>query len=81
MCSHCFYHDSLNKRMNELSLEEINALSNSEAEVVEEISTEDNVEEATENAERVEVNDSDANEGVKDQAEVIEENEEVEEAG
>ena len=23
MCSHCFYHDSLNKRMNELSLEEI----------------------------------------------------------
>ena len=25
MCSHCFYHDSLNKRMNELSLEEINA--------------------------------------------------------
>ena len=62
-------------------LEEINALSISEAEVVEEISTEDNVEEATENAERVEVNDSDANEGVKDQAEVIEENEEVEEAG
>ena len=62
-------------------LEEINALSISETEVVEEISTEDNVEEATENAERVEVNDSDANEGVKDQAEVIEENEEVEEAG
>ena len=25
MCSHCFYHDSLNKRMNELSLEEIDA--------------------------------------------------------
>jgi len=25
MCSHCFYHDSLNKRMNELSLDEINA--------------------------------------------------------
>ena len=24
MCSHCFYHDSLNKKMNELSLEEIN---------------------------------------------------------
>ena len=22
-CSHCFYHDSLNKRFNELSLEEI----------------------------------------------------------
>ena len=62
-------------------LEEINALSISETEVVEEISTEDNVEEATENAERVEVNDSEANEGVKDQAEVIEENEEVEEAG
>ena len=62
-------------------LEEINALSISETEVVEEISTEDNVEEATENGERVEVNDSDANEGVKDQAEVIEENEEVEEAG
>ena len=62
-------------------LEEINALSISETEVVEEISTEDNVEEATENAERVEVNDSDANEGVKDQAEVVEENEEVEEAG
>ena len=62
-------------------LEEINALSISETEVVEEIPTEDNVEEATENAERVEVNDSDANEGVKDQAEVIEENEEVEEAG
>ena len=62
-------------------LEEINALSISETEVVEEISTEDNVEEATENAERVEVNDSDANEGVKDQAEVIEENEEVKEAG
>ena len=62
-------------------LEEINALSISETEVVEEISTEDNVEEATENGERVEVNDSDANEGVKDQAEVIEENKEVEEAG
>ena len=62
-------------------LEEIDALSISETEVVEEISTEDNVEEATENGERVEVNDSDANEGVKDQAEVIEENEEVEEAG
>jgi len=62
-------------------LEEINALSISETEVVEEISTEDNVEETTENGERVEVNDSDANEGVKDQAEVIEENEEVEEAG
>ena len=62
-------------------LEEINALSISETEVVEEISTEDNVEEATENGERVEVNDSDANEGVKDQAEVTEENEEVEEAG
>ena len=62
-------------------LEEINALSISETEVVEEISTEDNVEEATENAERVEVNDSDANEGVKDQAEVIEKNGEVEEAG
>ena len=62
-------------------LEEINALSISETEVVEEISTEDNVEEATENDERVEVNDSDANEGVKDQAEVVEENEEVEEAG
>ena len=62
-------------------LEEINALSISETEVVEEISTEDNVEEATGNGERVEVNDSDANEGVKDQAEVIEENEEVEEAG
>ena len=62
-------------------LEEINALSISETEVVEEISTEDNVEEATENAERVEVNDSDTNEGVKDQAEVVEENEEVEEAG
>ena len=62
-------------------LEEINALSISETEVVEEISTEDNVEEATENGERVEVNDSDANEDVKDQAEVIEENEEVEEAG
>ena len=62
-------------------LEEINALSISETEVVEEISTEDNVEEATENGERVEVNDSDANEGVKDQAEVVEENEEVEEAG
>ena len=25
MCTHCFYHDSLNKRMNELSLEEIDA--------------------------------------------------------
>ena len=25
MCSHCFYHDSLNKRMNELSLDEIDA--------------------------------------------------------
>ena len=25
MCSHCFYHDSLNKKMNELSLEEIDA--------------------------------------------------------
>ena len=25
MCSHCFYHDSLNKRMNELSLDEINS--------------------------------------------------------
>lgn len=25
MCSHCFYHDSLNKKMNELSLEEIEA--------------------------------------------------------
>ena len=62
-------------------LEEIDALSISETEVVEEISTEDNVEEATENGERVEVNDSDANEGVKDQAEVVEENEEVEEAG
>ena len=62
-------------------LEEINALSISETEVVEEISTEDNVEEATENGERVEVNDSDANEGVKDQAEVVEENEEVEEDG
>ena len=62
-------------------LEEINALSISETEVVEEISTEDNVEETTENGERVEVNDSDANEGVKDQAEVVEENEEVEEDG
>ena len=62
-------------------LEEINALSISETEIVEEISTEDNVEEATENGERVEVNDSDVNEGVKDQAEVIEENEEVKEAG
>ena len=62
-------------------LEEINALSISETEFVEEISTEYNIEEATENGERVEVNDSDANEGVKDQAEVIEENEEVEEAG
>ena len=62
-------------------LEEINAVSISETEVVEETSTEDNVEEGTENGERVEVNDSDANEGVKDQAEVIEENEEVEEAG
>ena len=62
-------------------LEEINALSISETEVVEEISTEDNVEETTENGERVEVNDSDTNEGVKDQAEVVEENEEVEEDG
>ena len=62
-------------------LEEINALSISETEVVEEISTEDNVEETTENGERVEVKDSDANEGVKDQAEVVEENEEVEEDG
>jgi len=25
MCSHCFYHDSLNKKMNELNLEEIDA--------------------------------------------------------
>ena len=25
MCSHCFYHDSLNKKMNELSLDEIDA--------------------------------------------------------
>ena len=25
MCTHCFYHDSLNKRMNELSLDEIDA--------------------------------------------------------
>ena len=25
MCSHCFYHDSLNKKVNELSLEEIDA--------------------------------------------------------
>ena len=25
MCAHCFYHDSLNKKMNELSLEEIDA--------------------------------------------------------
>ena len=62
-------------------LEEINAVSISETEVVEETSTEDNVEEGTENGERVEVNDSDANEDVKDQAEVIVENDEVEEAG
>ena len=25
MCSHCFYHDSLNKKMNELNLDEIDA--------------------------------------------------------
>ena len=61
-------------------LEEINAVSISETEVVEETSTEDAVEEETENGERVEVNDSDANKDIKDQAEVIKENEEVEEA-
>ena len=27
-CSHCFYHDSLNKRFNELTLEEINTFTN-----------------------------------------------------
>mgnify|MGYP006081965871 CR=1 FL=1 len=29
MCSHCFYHDSLNKKMNELSLEEIDTFTKS----------------------------------------------------
>jgi N utilization substance protein A len=48
---------------------------------VEDSSTEEDVEVGDENGARVEGNDSDTNDDVKEQAEIVEENEEVEEAG
>jgi hypothetical protein len=48
---------------------------------VEDSSTEEDVEVGVENGARVEGNDSNTNDDVKEQAEIVEENEEVEEAG
>ena len=62
-------------------LEEIDTVSVSETKVVEETSTEEDVEVGTENGASVKGNDSDTNEDVKEQAEIVEENEEVEESG